>query len=285
MNSGGSAAMILGTITLLLFGLPADIVFIAPAMIVSSALLLAIWSAATPAPNDVALLQLGEWLVVVNFVGLAIMRMMRLTLRRQFALSQALRHLATHDALTGIANRRRYDDVLARQWSRCEEEALPLSLILLDVDFFKLLNDGIGHAAGDECLRDLARLMARCVGSAGNLVARTGGEEFACVLPGASPEDATRVADCITEALNELGLPHPHSPLGPHITVSLGVATAYVAKGLTLRDLTGLADRLVYEAKADGRACVRQRVLTQSGAGKEGKQSFFEKKDQDTFIH
>jgi diguanylate cyclase (GGDEF)-like protein len=277
MAEDGSVAMVIGTIALLLVALPVRLPLLAPASIVASALMLFAWGSSRPAPSRLALFQALEWLIVVNLLGLTAVRMMRLTLRRQFALTQALRHLATHDALTGIANRRRYDQFLARQWGRCRDAGQPLSLVLLDVDFFKLLNDRIGHAAGDDCLRELARLLARCVDPATSLVARTGGEEFACVLPDASAEDALELATCITTELDTLGMPHPHSPLGPHITVSLGVATAYPAQGMALRDLTALADRLVYEAKAEGRACLRAQVLG-SAEGKD----FFLKKEAKT---
>lgn len=264
ISSVGSAAMVVGSAALLLFGLPVRLILLAPAMLVSSALMLAIWSCGTPLPSWTARIQVGEWLAVVDLLGITAVRMMGLTLRRQFALGQALRHLATHDSLTGIANRRHHDQFLTREWRRCREEARPISLVLLDVDYFKLLNDHIGHGAGDECLRDLARLLVQCVTVPTSLVARTGGEEFTCVLPDTSPQEALKVAESISACVASAGMPHPHSPLGPHITVSLGVATAYPAQGLALRDLTALADQLVYEAKADGRACLRHQVLSPS---------------------
>jgi diguanylate cyclase (GGDEF)-like protein len=258
----GCGAMIVGSAALLLFGLPVRLARLAPAMLVGSALMLAVWSRGPLPPSWMARVQVGEWLIVVNLLGMTAVRMMGLTLRRQFALGQALRHLATHDGLTGIANRRHHDQFLTREWQRCQEEGRPISLVLLDVDFFKLLNDRVGHEAGDDCLRGLARLLVRCVAAPASLVARTGGEEFSCVLPDTTPEEALKVAEGIIACLASVGMPHPHSPLGPHITVSLGVATAYPAPGVALRDLTALADRLVYEAKADGRACLRQQVLS-----------------------
>ncbi len=262
MAGDGSIAMVIGTVALLLSGLPVRLSLLAPASIAGSAIMLFVWATQRPAPTHVALLQATEWLIVINLLGMSGLRMMRLTLRRQYALSETLRHLATHDALTAVANRRRYDHVLAREWARCREARQPLSLLLLDVDFFKLLNDHIGHAAGDDCLRELAGLLMRCVDQPAALVARTGGEEFACILPDTSPAEALQVAQCITHSLDRLGMPHPHSPIGPHITVSLGLATAWPAQGHTLGDLTGLADRLLYKAKAQGRACLRQQVIT-----------------------
>jgi diguanylate cyclase (GGDEF)-like protein len=261
MPADGSAAMIVGTIALLYFGTPVRISSLAPIMVAGSGCMLLVWAQSQPAPSHLALFQVAEWLGVVNLLGVVAMRLMRYTLRRQWSLAFALRHLATHDGLTGIANRRHYDDMLAREWRRCRRDGVDISLILIDVDFFKLLNDGVGHEAGDDCLRELATLLEHCVQRPGDLVARTGGEEFACVLPGTSAEDARRLAERIATAVRAQGMPHPDSPLGPHITISLGVATARPADGLTERDLASLADELVYAAKSAGRDCIKQKVM------------------------
>jgi diguanylate cyclase (GGDEF)-like protein len=259
--SDGSAAMIVGTVALLYFGTPVRITCLAPIMVAGSICQLMVWAAGQPSPSRLALAQVAEWLGVVNLLGVVAMRLMRYTLRRQWSLSFALRHLATHDGLTGIANRRHYDDMLAREWRRCRRDGVDISLILMDVDFFKLLNDGVGHEAGDDCLRELASVLVQCVQRPGDLVARTGGEEFACVLPGTGAEDARLLAERIAAAVRAQGMPHPGSPLGPHITISLGVATARPSGGHTARDLASLADELVYAAKSGGRDCIRQKVL------------------------
>ena len=258
LEPDGSPATIVGIVALLYFGAPLRISVLAPIMLAGSGAMLAAWSHALPAPSRAAIFQVMEWLIVVNLLGISAMRMMRFSLRRQWSLSQALRHLATHDGLTGIANRRHYDQVLASAWRRCRNEGAEISLVLLDVDFFKLLNDGIGHAAGDECLRDLALLLSRCIMRPDDLVARTGGEEFACLLPGTGEAGARVIAERIAAALREERMPHPDSPIGPLVTISLGVATAKPAQGYTHRDLTSLADRLVYAAKNAGRNCIRQ---------------------------
>jgi diguanylate cyclase (GGDEF)-like protein len=265
MNTDGSLATVIGTVPLLYFGSPLRVGLLAPIMLAGSAAMLAAWTMGYPAPSRLAIVQAVEWLVVLNLLGVVAMRMMRFSLRRLFSLSHALRHLATHDGLTGIANRRHYDQVLDREWSRCRQEGCDISLVLIDVDFFKLLNDGVGHEAGDDCLREIARLLEHCVGEPGSLVARTGGEEFACLLPGIGEVPARAVANRITATLRDQRMPHPGSPIGPHITISLGVATARPAEGFTMRDLTGLADRLMYAAKSDGRDCIRQQRLSRGG--------------------
>ena len=265
MDTDGSVALLLGTVPLLYFGSPLRIQFLAPMMLAGSTAMLVAWTRGHPTPRSVAIFQVAEWLVILNLLGVVAMRLMRFTLRRQWSLSQALRHLATHDGLTGIANRRHYDQMLEREWRRCQDAGRDISVVLVDVDFFKLLNDGIGHAAGDDCLRDLAALLRQCVTSGvndtENVVARTGGEEFACILPGAGELAARAVAERIAVCLRDQQMPHPGSPIGPHITVSLGVATARPSDGMTVRDLTGLADRLMYAAKSDGRDRIRQQAL------------------------
>ena len=265
MSTDGSVALIVGTVPLLYFGSPLRIAIMAPIMVAGSGAMLTAWMMGHPTPSRLAIVQVVEWLVVLNLLGIVAMRMMRFSLRRLYALSHAMRHLATHDGLTGIANRRHYDHVLDQEWTRCRLEGCDLSLVLIDVDFFKLLNDGVGHEAGDDCLRDIAGLLEQCVREPGSLVARTGGEEFVCLLPGAGEIQARMIANRIAATLRSQRMPHPGSPIGPHITVSLGVATARPAEGATMRDLTGLADRLMYAAKSDGRDCIRQQSLSGGG--------------------
>jgi diguanylate cyclase (GGDEF)-like protein len=263
MSTDGSIALVVGTVPLLYFGSPLRISVMAPIMVAGSGAMLIAWTQGHPKPSGVAVLQVLEWLVVLNLLGIVAMRLMRYTLRRQWALGQALRHMATHDGMTGIANRRHFDHVLAREWRRCQRESTEISLVLIDIDFFKLLNDAIGHAAGDECLRDLAKLLQECVRHEGAVVARAGGEEFACLLPGTGESGARAVAERITTCLRNRKLPHPASPIGPHLTLSLGVATARPVDGLSERDFTSLADTLMYAAKADGRDRIRQQTLGQ----------------------
>ena len=173
-----------------------------------------------------------------------------LLLKRQ---TDLLRTLSFIDGLTGIANRRRFDEVLLREWRRCARAQLPLSLIMLDVDQFKPYNDHYGHQAGDECLRAVAQLLAEQVMRPGDLVARYGGEEFVCLLPETDEDGAVLVAERLREAVAERGLPHAVSPVAGHVTISLGVATARPTMEDTPDRLTQLADGLLYEAKRAGR--------------------------------
>ncbi|MDQ2103199.1 diguanylate cyclase [Azospirillum isscasi] len=173
-----------------------------------------------------------------------------LLLKRQ---TDLLRTLSFIDGLTGIANRRRFDEVLLREWRRCARAQLPLSLIMLDVDQFKPYNDHYGHQAGDECLRAVGGLLAEQIMRPGDLVARYGGEEFVCLLPETGGDGAVQVAERLRRTVAERCLPHAVSHVADHVTISLGAATAHPAMEDTPDRLTQLADRLLYEAKRAGR--------------------------------
>ena len=164
-----------------------------------------------------------------------------------------LEELSTTDGLTGIANRRRFDDFFEREWRRSTREYSNLSLLIIDIDHFKQFNDRYGHLAGDDCLRQVASVIAKTVKRAGDLVARYGGEEFACVLPGTGREGALRIAGEITNNITSLNIPHEDSPVAGQVTVSIGVATAVVEKGQEYSDLIKKADQCLYYAKQQGR--------------------------------
>jgi len=166
----------------------------------------------------------------------------------------SLRHLADVDALTGLANRRRFDEVLAVEYERGRRSGLPFSLILLDVDHFKKFNDCYGHVAGDDCLRRVAGAIASGPRRPTDLTARYGGEEFAIILPDTDSDGARAVAENIRSAVQALGLAHEGSSYG-HVTVSLGVHTCDQADGTCGAPLVAIeaADRLLYQAKMNGR--------------------------------
>ncbi|MBY0238916.1 MAG: diguanylate cyclase [Burkholderiaceae bacterium] len=166
--------------------------------------------------------------------------------------NQKLAALSSTDSLTGVANRRCFDDVLEREWRRAARRGEALAVAMFDVDYFKPYNDRYGHPAGDECLRRVAQALSGGMHRAGDLVARYGGEEFAFIAPGASPEDALRVADNIRRALAALALPHETSPFG-HVSVSCGVASMVPGKDRTPAQLVQAADQALYQAKAGGR--------------------------------
>ncbi|MCB1958785.1 MAG: diguanylate cyclase, partial [Rhodocyclaceae bacterium] len=136
-----------------------------------------------------------------------------------------LERLTTQDHLTGISNRRRFDDSLAQEWQRAAREQTPLSLVAIDIDHFKAYNDHYGHPQGDQCLIRVARALATCVTRPTDLVARCGGEEFAGLLPSTDSTGAARLAGQMRAAIEAEGLEHARSPTHPHVTISLGVAT------------------------------------------------------------
>ncbi|MGA1854747.1 PleD family two-component system response regulator [Azospirillum sp. 11R-A] len=181
-----------------------------------------------------------------------------LLLKRQ---TDLLRSLSFLDGLTGIANRRRFDDAMAREWRRCARSNLPLSLIILDVDHFKAYNDHYGHQAGDECLRMVAELLSDRARRPSDLVARYGGEEFVCLLPETDGPGAVRVAEGFRTAVAECRIPHAQSPVIPYVTISLGVATVIPSADGSPEQLAEMADQLLYRAKRTGRNRVQDATV------------------------
>ena len=164
-----------------------------------------------------------------------------------------LENLSATDGLTGISNRRRFDEFLEREWRRGMREYSELSLLFIDIDYFKEFNDRYGHLPGDDCLKQIAATLERTLRRAGDLVARYGGEEFACVLPGTGEGGALRAAHKILNDIARLGIPHEGSSVAEHVTVSIGVATEVPEKGREYSDLIKRADHSLYAAKQQGR--------------------------------
>ena len=164
-----------------------------------------------------------------------------------------LEGLSKTDGLTGIANRRRFDGFLEQEWNRSMREQTELSLILMDVDYFKQFNDQYGHLAGDDCLKQIAAVLKKAARRAGDLVARYGGEEFACVLPGTGRRRAGELAHRIAREIDGLKMAHGDSPVADVVTLSFGVATMVPERGQECTDLIETADRRLYSAKERGR--------------------------------
>lgn len=161
--------------------------------------------------------------------------------------------LALRDGVTGLANRRCFDEALQREWRRCRRARRPLALILIDIDHFKAFNDHYGHQAGDGCLQFVAKSLASCVGRAADLVARYGGEEFAVLMPEQTAEGAGAVAQSMADALRAAAIPHPASPTAPYVTVSMGLDVLVPDRASRPEALVRGADARLYAAKAGGR--------------------------------
>lgn len=184
-----------------------------------------------------------------------------LRLRQQSAL---LEHYAFCDGLTGISNRRAFDERREHEWQRSVRDATPLAVAMIDVDHFKQFNDRYGHGAGDECLTRTARALAACSLLPADLVARYGGEEFAALLPGRDLDAAMAVAESFRVAVEQLAIEHAASGVASHVTLSVGVAWFDPVQGgaTSFTDLATLADAMLYEAKIRGRNRVVGRALT-----------------------
>lgn len=174
--------------------------------------------------------------------------------RKLDAANQELTRLTSQDGLTGLANRRHFDETMLREWRRAARYKRPLSLALVDVDHFKQFNDTYGHLGGDECLKSVASALLAVSRRPSDLVARYGGEEFALVLPETDIVGAQRVAEGLCESIRALKLPHSRAQSGV-VTISVGAASVLPGSGAALgpQDLIAEADQALYAAKSGGR--------------------------------
>jgi len=173
-----------------------------------------------------------------------------LTLKNQ---ADLLRSLAFLDGLTGLQNRRRFDEVLELEWSRCRRTGMPLSLLMIDVDHFKAFNDTYGHPAGDSCLMAVAQVLRDRFQRGEDFVARYGGEEFVALVPNLDAKAVLTLARGIVAAVAALALPHETSATAPVVTISLGLATTVPLPGQKAAELLSRADNFLYLAKELGR--------------------------------
>ncbi|NMM12751.1 MAG: diguanylate cyclase [Rhodoferax sp.] len=182
-----------------------------------------------------------------------------LVVERTLALEEAnmkLQALSNTDGLTGIANRRKFDNLFAQEWNRAQRTGTPLALVMLDVDLFKHYNDHYGHVAGDSCLQALAGALVKAGRRAGELVARYGGEEFVVLLPDTNGHDALEAARNMQHEVWSLALPHTETVPGI-VTFSLGVASLVPSSQHSPEYLIQQADLALYRAKEAGRNCVQ----------------------------
>ncbi len=167
--------------------------------------------------------------------------------------SDMLERLASVDGLTDIPNRRRFDEVLQMEFQRAKREKLPLGVILIDIDFFKNFNDTYGHAAGDECLRRVARALSNCLKRPADFVARYGGEEFVTVVPNTHLEGTVALANSMRQAVFDERIPHGTSKTAEYVTISLGADVTQFQPEISAEELLKNADKALYLAKQHGR--------------------------------
>ncbi|TGK37504.1 diguanylate cyclase [Leptospira gomenensis] len=165
--------------------------------------------------------------------------------------------IARTDGLTGLYNRRYFDEVLATEWKRCWRTGNSVALLMLDIDHFKLYNDTYGHQAGDQCLKRVATSIRECARRAGDIAARYGGEEFAVILPETSESNAVIVSRNILDKVEKLAIPHSASKTDSIVTVSIGMATLSPNPENSISELIERADKALYLAKEEGRNCLR----------------------------
>ncbi|MGB5830646.1 MAG: diguanylate cyclase, partial [Thiohalocapsa sp.] len=178
---------------------------------------------------------------------------LRLKLSSAIEVGESLEHLLRIDTLTGIPNRRLFEEMLDKEWRRAKREGTVLSLVTADIDYFKSYNDHYGHPSGDTCLREVAQGMAGVLRRPGDIAARTGGEEFAFLLPDTALDGAIQVGERIRRRIWELDVRHDAATVLGRVTVSLGVASSRDAGVLSTDDLVRSADRALYLAKRHGR--------------------------------
>lgn len=164
-----------------------------------------------------------------------------------------LENLSSLDGLTGIPNRRRFDEVARREWKQGLRDQTPLSVVLIDIDAFKAFNDNYGHLPGDDCLKQVAKALSDAIRRPSDFLARYGGEEFVGLLPRTDSEGAVQVAEGMRRAVAALKIPHERSPTASHLTISLGVSTRIPTLDQNLSGFVNGADQALYRAKNLGR--------------------------------
>lgn len=164
-----------------------------------------------------------------------------------------LQRLSVLDGLTGLANRRHFDEILQQEWKRAMRDETNISVILLDIDFFKRYNDNYGHQGGDDCLRAVSSALSKAIHRPGDFIARYGGEEFVAILPETDINGAVKIAEIMRANVEEANIPHAFSDATDHVTISLGVASVTPGSEQLPQELIEQADQALYRAKEKGR--------------------------------
>lgn len=185
-----------------------------------------------------------------NYLQNCMIELNRLELMRQ---AQQLSILSQQDALTGLANRRYLDEVLENEWKRAIRHEVPITIMMIDIDFFKLYNDTLGHIQGDQCLRRIAILLGSIASRSGDLAARYGGEEFLLLFSMTDKEQAITQVQRLMELVRSININHPKSSVSKHVTISVGVATMTPHLNDSLSEFVSQADHALYIAKSNGR--------------------------------
>lgn len=179
------------------------------------------------------------------------------TLKRLSEANRVLTQLSAQDGLTGLANRRHFDEHFSAEWRRAMRDRHQLSLVMVDIDHFKLYNDHYGHQGGDDCLRQVAAVIGQVARRPADIAARYGGEEFVLVLPETPLEGAVKIAEEAAASVYALRVPHAKSPVAPYVTLSMGAASMVPNRETEMKELVERADRALYAAKRQGRNRVK----------------------------
>ncbi|EOC4829388.1 GGDEF domain-containing protein [Acinetobacter baumannii] len=185
-----------------------------------------------------------------NYLQNCMIELNRIELMQQ---AQQLSLLSQQDALTGLANRRYLDETLDNEWRRALRHETPLTIMMVDIDFFKPYNDSLGHLKGDQCLKDIATAISSIAARSGDLVARYGGEEFLLLFPMTNAQQAKIQAERLMTAIKKIAIVHPCSSVSPYVTISVGVATTIPRLNDSISAFVSRADHALYQAKTNGR--------------------------------
>lgn len=185
-----------------------------------------------------------------NYLQNCMIELNRIELMQQ---AQQLSLLSQQDALTGLANRRYLDETLDNEWRRALRHETPLTIMMVDIDFFKPYNDSLGHLKGDQCLKDIATAISSIAARSGDLVARYGGEEFLLLFPMTNAQQAKIQAERLMNAIKKIAIVHPCSSVSPYVTISGGVATTIPRLNDSISAFVSRADHALYQAKTNGR--------------------------------
>ncbi|MFP0256225.1 GGDEF domain-containing protein [Acinetobacter baumannii] len=185
-----------------------------------------------------------------NYLQNCMIELNRIELMQQ---AQQLSLLSQQDALTGLANRRYLDETLDNEWRRALRHETPLTIMMVDIFFFKPYNDSLGHLKGDQCLKDIATAISSIAARSGDLVARYGGEEFLLLFPMTNAQQAKIQAERLMNAIKKIAIVHPCSSVSPYVTISVGVATTIPRLNDSISAFVSRADHALYQAKTNGR--------------------------------